>query len=284
MIYVANEKLSATEALARLGLSKNSHILFKVSCDFTISEKCRREYSIQYRDFVKHTQNNNGKLPCLYCSRTMKFSGRNNPNTKYKEINDNFFSTIDSEKKAYFLGWIASDGTIGKRGFKIAIKQSDKIILKKLRDVIGSEAPLKTFRTPTSHLASFEINSQKIAHDLCRLLHIKPGKKSHSVRAPKLPIDLFWHFMRGYFDGDGTINDPAKTNKLVPVVAIRSSSAKMLQDFQNTIPITSYITKNHSISWENKHAYTFLECLYKNSSVWLPRKMKRYQKWKIKML
>jgi len=269
--------------LDQLTLSKNSHKTFKVCCDYKVSDKCRIEYDIQYRDFIKHTSNNNGNLPCIFCSRTMKFSGRNNPNTKYKSLNDNFFEKIDSQEKAYILGWIGSDGTIGKRGFTIAIQNSDEDILIKLKDIICSEIPIVNYINSTGTLmSSFDINSGKISKDLCKLFKINPGKKSDIVRLPQIDKKYFWSFIRGYFDGDGTINDLDKTCKKYLIASIRSTSNFILNDFKKAIDIKSYLTVGHSISWENKFAYSFLEEMYKDAIIWLPRKRNRFEKWKNK--
>lgn len=271
--------LSAKEALDRLMLNKGSHQIVKVSCDFMVSEKCRGKYEMQYRYFIKHVENNSGRLPCIYCSRTVKFSGRNNPNTKYKNIDDQIFSSINSEEKAYFLGLIASDGHIAKRGFKIALNQKDKYILAQLRNFICAELPLHDYTSETSNMTSLEVNSQQISRDLCKLLKIRPGKKSNVVRLPDINDRFLWHFVRGYFDGDGTINDPEKTSKNYPLASIRSSSNSMLKDLKKRIMIRSYLTKNHSISWENKYAQEFLKELYNKASLFLVRKRERFEKW-----
>jgi len=280
MIYANNEWLSAAEASDQLTLSKNSHKIFKARCDLKASDKCRIEYNIQFRDFIKHTSNNDGNLPCIFCSRTKKFSGRNNPNTKYSLLNDNYFEEVDSENKAYLLGWIASDGHIAKRGFKIAIKQSDKNILERMKIYLGDNIPVRNRKTNMGNISSLEANSIKMSKDLCRLLKINPGKKSDIVRLPDLEEKYLWHFIRGYFDGDGTINDPNKTCKNHPVVSIRSSSINMLNDLKRAIQIKSYLTAGHSISWENTFAFPFLEKMYENATIWLPRKRKRFDKWK----
>jgi hypothetical protein len=72
-------------------ISIHSHNIYDVSCDFKVSKKCRNTYKMEFRFYCKYIKNNNGKLPCIYCSREIKFSGRNNPNTKYKSLDDNFF-------------------------------------------------------------------------------------------------------------------------------------------------------------------------------------------------
>ena len=41
-------------------------------------------------------------------------------------LDDNLFFNIDSEKKAYILGWIASDGSLGKNKVSIQLQKSDE--------------------------------------------------------------------------------------------------------------------------------------------------------------
>ncbi len=53
-----------------------------------------------------------------------------------------FFTKIDTEFKAYLLGWIASDGYISNNGFKILRKDTDEDIVKILKDGICPELPL----------------------------------------------------------------------------------------------------------------------------------------------
>ena len=91
--------------------SNQSHSIVEVECDFKVNKKCKNIYKTSYKSYFKNISRNNGKLICLFCSRDMKFSGRNNPNCKYKNIDDNYFQQINKEK-AYLLGWIASDGCV----------------------------------------------------------------------------------------------------------------------------------------------------------------------------
>src|ERR1700692_182421 len=168
MIYVEHEWLSATEALDRLiNLNIHSHKEFMVKCDFCISTKCSKKYKIEYRRFLKVIKNNNNKVICLFCSRKLKFSGRNNPNTKYKNIDDNYFKNINTIDKAYLLGWIASDGHISERGFVISIHQKDIEILNLFQNLICKNVPIKKFETDTSKMCKYVISSKKISSDLC---------------------------------------------------------------------------------------------------------------------
>lgn len=282
MIYVNNEFLSVTEALAQLAdKNKHSHEIFKVSCDVKISSKCRNVYFMEFRRIFKVLNQNDNKIVCLFCSRTLKFSNRNNPNTKYN-INDNYFNTIDCPEKAYLLGWIASDGHIGKRGFRISIHQRDINTLTLLRNLICKDVPIKKFTTESSEMCSFEINSQQISRDLCNLLSIKPGKKDNTVGFPCIDVIYITYFIRGYFEGDGSVNDPDCSKFNYIKGNIRSNSDIMLNGILNYCNLNCKITCN-MISLSNKVMYKFMSFIYSDRlDLTLDRKLKRFNKWKNK--
>src|SRR5574337_2058356 len=80
---------------------KCSHREITAECEFQIRPKCRKKWVAEYREICRTADRNNGKVICLYCSRTLKYSGRNNPNCQYKNIKDDIFKNIDSEDQAY---------------------------------------------------------------------------------------------------------------------------------------------------------------------------------------
>ena len=280
---MGNDWLSAKGALAQLTISENSHRLFKVRCDFQVSEKCRREYEIQYRDFIKHIKNNNYKLPCIYCSRTTKFSGRNNPNTKYTGLDDNFFRDIDSPEKAYILGWIGSDGHISSRGFTINIHQKDGKTLTTLRNIICSEVPISKFiGSNGSHMNDFDINSVNISKDLCTIFNIKPGKKSDTIGFPILSDNLNKYFLRGYFEGDGTLNNRMTSYITYPKCSIRSDSTKMLMGIQDNLRNIPSKIYNYNLEFCARESIMFLDYIYSDifNDLFLERKYNLYLDWK----
>ncbi len=98
-----------------------------VQCDVSVSPKCKRTYLVNFGNY-EITRQRNGKDICLFCSRKLKFSGRGNPNCQYTELDDNFFNAIDTEGKAYLLGWIVSDGWINPGQIGIGVHKKDQEI------------------------------------------------------------------------------------------------------------------------------------------------------------
>lgn len=121
---------------------------------------------------------------------------------KYK-LNENFFEKIDTEKKAYFLGFLFADGYINENlnMVDLTLHNKDEEILNKFVNLLYYEGrPLKLIKTNYLRLV---INSKKITNDLKS--HGCFQKKTFSLKFPNLNENLIKHFIRGYFDGDGCI-------------------------------------------------------------------------------
>lgn len=210
------------------------------------------------------------------CFKCRDFNGYKNPNHKYN-IDDSLFEIIDSEEKAYLLGWIASDGSISKSSITIAIENDDLNLLKNLRDIVCKEIPIKN--KINTNLVYFSIFSKKIIKDVCSLLKIKPGKKSSTVNSPDLNEELQRHFWRGYFDGDGSISKPGNTN--YPKASVSSNSPYIrdaLKKFANKNCSNS--DKSNAVYWDGNGCLDFLALLYENCNIYLSRKYNIYVDWR----
>lgn len=126
------------------------------------------------------------------------------------KVDESFFEKIDTEEKAYILGWIYSDGNVRSDGkLRICLNEKDAKILYKIKDIIKYEGELynKPARGSSKSQVELCINRKKITNDLARL-GVMPAK-SLIIKFPtkeQVPQDLVRHFVRGVFDGDGSIN------------------------------------------------------------------------------
>lgn len=251
-----------------------------VTCEFKASDKCLGTVKRIYQGILENTKRNEGKYMCQFCSFLLKFSGRNNPNCKYKSLDDNFFSVVDSEEKAYLLGWIASDGNIRYDRFSISIHEKDLKCLEKLRDIICKETPI--FKAKET-MVGFTVSSIKIAADLQKLLSLKfakedSHKKDSIVRMPKLSKKLTCAFIRGYFDGDGCVSIIGKLTRIK--ASITSNSKLMINDIKtfvesSTKDIKICITATQII-WCADSALAFLNLIYRGAKLYLDRKYEKY--------
>lgn len=263
------------ENLKSLNLTKGSHKKVEAYCEFNASETCSIARIMEYREFLMHCNNNDGKYICLPCSRKLKASGRNNPNCKHENIDDSFFKNIDSEIKAYLLGWIISDGSISESGFTIKIHEKDIDILQKLN--LYTNFNLNIIHEQ-ENMVSWTVNSKEIRNDLIKLCNlITFGKKSHTVEMPDLSEDLALHCIRGIFDGDGSTTDPSKSNHSLRCT-ISSSSQKLLDKIKKYINIPCS-QSGINIEWSCNNALDFMGTIYKNSTIDLNRKKDLYHIW-----
>ena len=119
-----------------------------------------------------------------------------------------FFKEIDSVEKAYFLGWMISDGSIvQQRGgredvISLEIHRDDMYILELFADSIEcAHGSIGTFEKRNhSHL---RFASREMSEDLSKY-GVVP-RKTRITYLPRVSDDLMPHLIRGIFDGDGTI-------------------------------------------------------------------------------
>lgn len=126
------------------------------------------------------------------------------------ELDENFFSNW-SMKMAYVLGFIFSDGNIGKHfgSHHLTVSQKEPEILYKLLKLMNCDVKLlkikrKKYKTGISGDSYFfRITNEKIFNDLV-LLGLTPDK-SLTIDFPIIPHEYVRHFIRGCWDGDGSV-------------------------------------------------------------------------------
>ena len=121
---------------------------------------------------------------------------------KYK-LNENFFELINSEEKAYFLGFLFADGYVNEKlnMIDLTLHNKDKEILNKFVELLYPEGrPLKIIRINYLRLV---INSSVITNDLVKYGCVQA--KTFKLKFPQIPENFQRDFIRGYFDGDGSI-------------------------------------------------------------------------------
>lgn len=126
-------------------------------------------------------------------------------------LNENYFEKIEDERRAYWLGFLAADGCImntpGRRFLSIELSQKDEVHLLKLKDDLEYSGPLhyKKPRKCGGPSVCLKVCSPKIVDNL-----IKNGvveRKSLVLEPPLfLEKDLVRHWIRGLFDGDGSVS------------------------------------------------------------------------------
>lgn len=147
-------------------------------------------------------------------------------------VNDSFFKTW-SHDMAYILGFWWADGCMRFRSswlFSISQHSKDSYILRDILKKMESDYPVFTPKTRKKSCI-FEISSNEICLDIISLGG-RP-KKSLKISMPNVPFEFFQDFLRGVFDGDGSISMVKKNNH--PSCYICSGSKSFLKGLQNKL-------------------------------------------------
>lgn len=253
-----------------------------IECDFKVSPKCKRQYYKIHKNILLCRANNNGKDRCCYCFNTLTKTGKDNYNFKYNK-NESFFSEIDSEFKAYMLGWIAGDGHIKNDGLYFSIHYIDADILMLFKEHCQSDAPITYSKRDNT--AQWNLNSVNVVKDLLRHLELDGcGKKFDKIKIPSSLKEKFvWPFIRGLFDSDGhiaTLN--SKTTR--PICSICSVSITMQNNLMQILlnnNIKFIKTKNNpQIIMGGNYCLKFMNMIYSDANFFLNRKHALWTIWK----
>jgi len=135
-------------------------------------------------------------------------------------VNHDFFEIIDNEEKAYWLGFLYADGSIriyrakdnrndryySRSTLELGLASRDIKHLEKFRSAVAPENPiLYQYNEDLNETRRIIINSHKLCADLVDKGCIP--NKTLSLTFPDsliLPDELTRHFIRGFFDGDGS--------------------------------------------------------------------------------
>lgn len=220
--FVKNyDKLKSSRKMAELyGCAKSTILSYAKSINYTnkypgkLSEQQKNEIILAYdtctsNELAEKYNVSRGQITKIWYDEQLYGKDRH----KYP-FNYNYFESIDSPDKAYFLGLLAADGNVLKRTSsstqaitRISLQQSDKQILEMFKIYLDSQQPL--YRTErisnnyTNYMYSLELVSDKLANDLSKY-NIVP-QKTYGYEMIELNENLMSHYFRGYFDGDGSI-------------------------------------------------------------------------------
>ena len=129
------------------------------------------------------------------------------------EFNENFFENIDSEEKAYWLGFFTADGNVYPRKnsqpcLRIELSIKDKYILEQFKNSLNLYVNVRKTRKQCCIL---QWHSQKMFDDLF-FYGVVPNK-TKKEKFVILNNELMNHYIRGFFDGDGWVTNTTSHGK-----------------------------------------------------------------------
>eukprot|EP01132_Coremiostelium_polycephalum_P003349 gene3349-4200_t len=248
------------------GLSLGSHTQVNVECDLKVSDKCRGQYEMAYKDTVTYRAKHDGKIVCVYCTRASTPDSMND---------GEFMTNIDTEGKAYLLGWIACNGAVKQNeSVSITVETFDQSILNTLRDIVSPDISIVTKNN--SETVSITFNSNQMSADVARHLQISGDQTVNNSTFPQFKTNaLALAFIRGLFDGNlgSVFQGPSGSVGAI----LTCNTHEMVKKIGEIIDVPHALRLNKSaIEWSGVNTLDFLGKIYDGSTYHLTRKYNRY--------
>lgn len=210
-----------------------------------------------------------------------------------------FFEKIDTEEKAYWLGMMYADGFIVApfkghqiQQFGMTLKADDKEHLEKFCKSLNSNNPVRIYKgsgyNPDGEYARIIFSGQKIVDDLKDKGVIEQKTLQLSFPGENIvPKKLRHHFVRGYFDGDGSLNKWIRHGKRKTGYNYQMSFTGM-QDFLKGVlkffNKENIVIRPHNQAFEfniggNRQLKKLLAMMYDGATIYLDRKYDIYQEY-----
>lgn len=202
-----------------------------------------------------------------------------------------FFDKIDTEEKAYWLGFIYADGYLNNRncvGIELDVKDKDH--LEKFKKALQAELNVKIYHKNSTYgpqtNCRFIVHSKHMSSIL--LGYYKNIHKTFEGEFPKIDKKLERHLVRGFFDGDGCISYSQKKDysKSIVTPSIGFIGTKeTLEYIESLTPVDWHWSKRVKNDTNNfqigcgivNQVLSFLHYMYDDATIYLDRKYERFQ-------
>lgn len=209
------------------------------------------------------------------------------------DVNDTYFETINTEHKAYWLGFIYADGFINTTEdvIGISLNEKDEEHLEKFKKDIEFKGNIHHYKNSTgftnSNYVRIIIRSKTMKQHLIRLGVYE--NKTNILQFPtinQVPRELIMHFIRGYIDGDGCITyshtqKNGNKNYSIKITGTLDIIQSIQYVLNTNVKLEQRYPERNIDNWSltiggNKQVKRILDLLYGNATIFLDRKYNRY--------
>lgn len=208
-----------------------------------------------------------------------------------------YFHEINTEEKAYWLGFLYADGCVSNdmKCTTVELSSIDEEHVRKFANAIHSEHKI-SFKGKNNEFVRIAVSCKQMCIDLCNNGCVP--NKSMVLQFPTsdiVPDDLIHHFIRGYFDGDGCLSHSVglhKRNDRNPDKLYQHDkwTLKFIGTMSMMKGISEYLDMHNKLynQLKGKNHYTLkcggkalvknkMDMIYKNATVYLNRKYDKYK-------
>jgi hypothetical protein len=146
---------------------------------------------------------------------------------------DEAFFSAYTPASCYWAGFLAADGALvlsrGAHRIQLLLTRSDSPHLEAFKRSAGVEHPIKDV-VLGGYEESVVIVSSHVWWDALHTMFNVTQRKSFTLQPPPIGIEPFrWHFLRGYFDGDGSVHNARNEDGGVKQIEMVSGSRPFVE-------------------------------------------------------
>ena len=206
-----------------------------------------------------------------------------NRSAQHKDIfNEEYFSIINHQNKAYYIGLLLTDGSISLREHseptvRIELNKRDKYIIEQFKNELQSNNKIADTK---KDCVSFRVTSQTMVNDLEKYYVIP--QKTKLTQLPVLEEKYMPHLIRGILDGDGWVYRQSSKKVYFGFCGSELLMAQIRDYLHQTlnlypVKIGLYENKIPQILYGSKHdVKAFYEFIYKDAEIYMNRKKDKF--------
>lgn len=219
-------------------------------------------------------------------------------------LNENYFKDLNNQDVVYWLGFIMADGNIRENkhehALKIHLAIKDEQQLINFKNDLNYNGP---FRYHKEHImtckghsykaqpsVTLQIVSKTLIQDLIKLECLPNKTHVGTCISSKIPKKMYRHFIRGYFDGDGSIVIDKQNRKGIqtkPQLSIFILGSEFLlnqikniivEEVNVNLPKINKRQGVYCVKWAgNIQCKKIFDWLYQDANRFLERKKTKYE-------
>lgn len=205
------------------------------------------------------------------------------------QVREDYFSEIQDEERAYFLGLFFADGcnVTGSNEIRLQLQAQDRELLERMQAELQPGRPLLTSKRDDKEYVLLAACHVQLSADLAR--HGATPRKSATLKFPHhLTTEILRHFVRGHFDGDGCLYFRYQSDKRYPhntylegritIVGPPTFCQPLAQYLQTQLDFTPNFYPRYAsgigelVITGNRRVRQFLTWLYDDATIFLARK------------
>jgi hypothetical protein len=205
-----------------------------------------------------------------------------NSNNRINYVNDDYFDVLKGEQY-WLLGLFASDGYITKKKY-VGLSQSGNNgfeLIKYINKILENENKVRVQKTICQPSYKLYFSSKKIGEVFEKFNIVEA--KTDIYKLPEIKEKYFNDFIRGYFEGDGSVGIYNNGKGVKYLCASFVGTKEFIKSCNNRIPIKGILRKVNEKTFELRYngckAVDFCEWMYSNKDLYKTYKFYIYEKY-----